>query len=719
MKHLKYIILTLLITLSPSISISATQTINTLPSAGSSFLSDVTSFMANEDANRFIQYLTPQVSSGGTASTDASLTHTISAVTGFPNGYYTNQAATSHTYTASKDTFVYLRDDDTRILVIGGAAITYDSYLAFAEMANGTSQPTTPIGFLLLLEAVTDGTGITTVNDLRSLFMLIAEGYQPNLGDVLQINASSEVTGSSTVDNLSANTVYAKHKIQVGVGTSAVTLFVTGYIPTAGDILVIDAEGRAVTGYQILYVPDTSQIGTGDSAVTVFAAGVSPYNNAYLQLTKNASGVTFTDGPPRPNQFFNPSFSIMTSADGVYPQIVSSASGYISASGTSITLINNFGNFSIGDHIVIGHASDGTSGIDEITAGVSVFEINATALDGDGVRFTVEGDAFVTTTVSSVTDIVHAMPGKTASDNDAFDGWHVSGDTVVDVNLYRSPISGVSQGGQGYPLYFVTETDAISVLIAGPVSTLLGNGIRGLAWQNKIANQTMTIGVYVKAYSTSTVRVALYEETADIVSVPTIVSDYHSGGGEWEWLEVSGTFGERGNTKYMSAQIRFEGTGVTGYIQRPCWVFGTSIGEGNCVNQLGETIRFEADVILTNFDFGVGDIAADLDQELINIETLSKLKIPDNISEIYVSLKGRDSATAGDIGAWLGPDTTYAAQDIGDVGIFLQGVGNDAPLVSNGWVRVSRTTGNPWLFLNMSGANTGDLEIRIQGVRLK
>ena len=685
-----------------SMSSAATQTINTLPSAGSSFLSDVTGFNADEDANRFILYLTPQISEGGTASTSGTLSHTISAVTGFPNGYYTNQAATSHTYTASKDTFVYLRDDDTRVLVIGAATITYDSYLAFAEMANDTSQPTTPIGFLPLLEAVTDGTAITTVNDLRSLFMPVAAGYQPVEGDILRIDSSSEVTGAPTVENLSANTFYVTDKLQVGVGVSSVTFFAKGYVPTADDILVIDDTATAVTGTNTPIIKNAVQIGVGPSAVTLFASGVSPENKRYLILTDNAAGVTFSPGEPRRSILTNAGFGVWSNSDGVYPNRNSAVSGYFSASGTSITILTR-GTFIVGDHIVVGQATDGISGIDETVAGVSIFEITTITLDSTSHYLTVGGDVFVRAADSSVSDVVLAMPGIVSVTKDGFDGWHKEHNTL---DMWRAPISGVSKEGSIYSIYAKKGVNTTEQF-------WWPDGYDSkVEFYRQFAGRTMTVGAYVITWSANNVFLRIGAGTPGGGNTD---SSYHTGGGDWEWIEVTGIVGVNNDQFIFGIQFDAD-SGDTAYVRgEPCLVFGTSIGEGNCANPLGEVVRFEADVVPAEYD---DTSLSDEDQE-INIEVRSDLKIPKGISELYITLKARDGVPADDIGVWLGPDTTYSAQDIGDVGLFLNtNVAADKHSTNNGWVRTD-SGGDPWIFLNASGAGTLDIEIRIQGVRMR
>jgi hypothetical protein len=153
------------------------QTINSLPGADASFLSDLETFIRDEivDREQIQGYPRASIFSGGIGAIDVSLTHTISACVGFPNSYYVSQDASSHTYTATKDTYVYLRDDDSRVIAISGYTITYDSNLVFAEYDSGvgSSQPTTPTGCLPLFLATSDGTSITSITDYRQIVTVI------------------------------------------------------------------------------------------------------------------------------------------------------------------------------------------------------------------------------------------------------------------------------------------------------------------------------------------------------------------------------------------------------------------------------------------------------------------------------------------------------------------------------------------------------------------
>ena len=91
--------------------------------------------------------------SGMLAPTSGSLSSTTTAGVSYVNGVRVETSATAHSYTASKDTYVYIN--------AGG-------FFEYQEVANGASAPSTPANDLLLFKAVTDGSAVTSVADLRT-----------------------------------------------------------------------------------------------------------------------------------------------------------------------------------------------------------------------------------------------------------------------------------------------------------------------------------------------------------------------------------------------------------------------------------------------------------------------------------------------------------------------------------------------------------------------
>jgi len=96
--------------------------------------------------------------SGMLPPTSASLSTTITAGVSYVNGVRVQTEATAHTFTASKDTYLYIN--------AGG-------FFDYVEVANGASAPATPANELLLAVVISNGTAITSVTDSRTLSIQI------------------------------------------------------------------------------------------------------------------------------------------------------------------------------------------------------------------------------------------------------------------------------------------------------------------------------------------------------------------------------------------------------------------------------------------------------------------------------------------------------------------------------------------------------------------
>jgi hypothetical protein len=239
--------------------LAATQTINTVPSANATFITDVQTFLEQENADRDTLRGNNNVISGGLSPTSANLTATITEIIAFPNGFYVTQAATSHTYTASKRTFVYVRDDDSRTITISGATITYDSYLVFAETTASTEIPDTPTGTILLFYADTSGAAITSVVDLRSGFVNVN-----NFDDL-----------EDAADNVGANQAIVISDVQ-NVGTKTITQDI--WVMPGGRVIVDDNATLTTSGdLYVLWGSSTSPpidgTSTGGNTDTLTVSG--------------------------------------------------------------------------------------------------------------------------------------------------------------------------------------------------------------------------------------------------------------------------------------------------------------------------------------------------------------------------------------------------------------------------------------------------------------
>lgn len=105
-------------------------------------------------SNWYAESLGDWTYTGMLPATSVDLTSDVSAGTSYVKGARVTISATSKTYTASKDTWVYIDSNGT---------------LQYVAVANDAAQPTTPANSLLLAKVVTDGDNITAVTDKRQL----------------------------------------------------------------------------------------------------------------------------------------------------------------------------------------------------------------------------------------------------------------------------------------------------------------------------------------------------------------------------------------------------------------------------------------------------------------------------------------------------------------------------------------------------------------------
>lgn len=232
------------ILLSTTLLCAATQTINTLPVSDSAFIANLQAFLKNENANRFHKKYAGFIFEGGIGATAAGLSHTIYAVTGFPNGYYTYKASTSHTYTNTTRTFVYLDYDSVRTITIAGATVTRSTYLVFAEMTAGSSQPVTPAGCTSLMQVDVSGGAITTVTDLRPGGRIDIECYT-NFATALTSAPAKTTLVISTPTVVSANSTITQG-LEIDYGGSLIhstyTIAINGPF-SAGLYKIFDGTG--------------------------------------------------------------------------------------------------------------------------------------------------------------------------------------------------------------------------------------------------------------------------------------------------------------------------------------------------------------------------------------------------------------------------------------------------------------------------------------------
>src|SRR3990167_3964198 len=91
---------------------STPDTHNTVPAADSSFLTDLQTFLKDEDAERYGEHFTSFVVSGGVISTGAGLTKAPTALIAYPGGWRVTESG-SITFADASTTYVIAHKDTT------------------------------------------------------------------------------------------------------------------------------------------------------------------------------------------------------------------------------------------------------------------------------------------------------------------------------------------------------------------------------------------------------------------------------------------------------------------------------------------------------------------------------------------------------------------------------------------------------------------------------
>ena len=113
----------------------------------------VTALDANATpVNRWKESFNDYVYTGLLPPTSASLVSITTAGTAYISGYRVVKDATSHTYTASKDTYIYL---------------SKNGVYTYSEKDSGVAPDPTPADNIILAKVVTSTTAVTSVTDLR------------------------------------------------------------------------------------------------------------------------------------------------------------------------------------------------------------------------------------------------------------------------------------------------------------------------------------------------------------------------------------------------------------------------------------------------------------------------------------------------------------------------------------------------------------------------
>lgn len=250
-------------------------------------------------------------------------------------------------------------------------------------------------------------------------------------------------------------------------------------------------------------------------------------------------------------------------------------------------------------------------------------------------------------------------PCCTGVDTLAMDGWIK--DTTADI--YREHSGANVKDGSFYANKLVVT--AASDFVRWP-----GAFFDNEEWYMQFQGRTVTIAKWVLTSTADHARLAITD------SVGTTYSDYHTGGGTYEWLEVTRVIDAAATSVafyvYGDVAPEVDGTTIIYHCQGIA-VFGSSIGEDMYQPKSQEWIYLEANIPSTLQQVDYSDVAT----TGMNLEADTDGKLPKGAKAVQFLLNCRDSASGGGVTCFVaafGQDTTEPM-----VRNRIDGVANDEP----------------------------------------
>ena len=317
----------------------------------------------------------------------------------------------------------------------------------------------------------------------------------------------------------------------------------------------------------------------------------------------------------------------------------------------------------------------------------------------NGIKFYLDIDAADETMLVDEIQVYEVTPGCVGANETGPDGWTT--DTTLDVHREHSGDN--TKDGAFYSLKCTPG-------LANDYIFWPSKGRTNENFYKIFAGRTVTFGVWVKTSTASNARLRIYD------GVNSIYSSYHTGGGDWEWLEK--TVNIDSSATIFSAYVYFTESSGVAYLSQPMLVFGTRIGEGNYSPKSNETIWFEQ-YVTSNALNGTSSLS-DASWPDINTEADSNGVIPKGAKAFFVKVGCNDSASAGtachlalrgaafDGGAGPGQFTNSP-----------YGLANDAINAITGW-QGCNNDGDFEYYINATGSGTFDVPyFRYMGVQLR
>ncbi len=285
--------------------------------------------------------------------------------------------------------------------------------------------------------------------------------------------------------------------------------------------------------------------------------------------------------------------------------------------------------------------------------------------------------------------VYEITPCTTEADNVAFEG----SQRDPGPDLYREHRGANTKDGSFYALTVVPST-------AGHDAIAYPRAISALEeWYMQFRGRPVTFGMWVLAYSASHARIRIQD------SVDSTYSAYHTGGGDYEWLEVTKVIDEGATavqfklTTTLAGDV--DGTTIV-YASQPMPVFGWSLGEGMYQPRLQEIIWTAA--LLTNLPVAQSGVSS-FGYTTVNVEATTDARFPKGMKAIFIFTRVKDSGSAG-VDTYLNAraDATQIFQYSNTVGGHANNLFNRLAM----WQKLD-DNGDYQHTVNASGAGTFDM----------
>ena len=204
-------------------------------------------------------------------ATSATLTSNISSGYAMINGYVVFTPTTSHTYTASSDTYIFLDQNGN---------------FTFSAVANGAAAPSKPANTVGVAKVVTDATAITSV--------VYASNNTANGANALYYNTTGYYNTVNGVNALYNNTTGSNNTAS---GVSALFYNTTGYYNTAsgasaGFYIADGTTPNQTSNYSVLLGANAKPLADGDTNEIVI--GYNAIGNGSNTVTLGNDSITTT-----------------------------------------------------------------------------------------------------------------------------------------------------------------------------------------------------------------------------------------------------------------------------------------------------------------------------------------------------------------------------------------------------------------------------------------